>query len=133
MALARRAGHKRSMAQYFFKLREGAALIDDPEGCEFPSLAVARAAATSAARELVAIDLWANRPARLHRIEICDAAGQLLGTVSVQDALTDTEELARPPVVPFRGHPNRRSHVARHPRGDADTLRRGLKPEAPAL
>src|SRR3954470_925681 len=112
MAPACRPRHKRSMARYFFKLREGAALIDDPEGCEFPNWTAARAAATSAARELVAIDLWANRPARLSRIEICDAAGQLLGTVSVQDALTDTEELARPPVVPFRSHPNRRSHVA---------------------
>jgi len=69
-----------SMARYFFKLRERVALIDDPSGCEFPTLAAARAAATVAAREPVAIDLWANRPARLHRIEICDAAGQLLGT-----------------------------------------------------
>src|SRR4051812_31327003 len=108
------------MTRYFFKLRESAALIDDPSGCEFPTLAAARAAATSAARELVAIDLWANRPARLSRIEICDAAGQLLGTVSVQDALTDTEELACPAVVPFPVPPNCRSHVARHPRGDAD-------------
>ena len=89
-------GTNPSMTRYFFTLREGAALIDDPEGCEFPTLVAARAAATSAARELVAMDLWANRPARLHRIEICDAAGQLLGTVSVQDALTDTEELADP-------------------------------------
>ena len=83
------------MAQYFFKLREAGALIDDPGGCEFPDLAAARAAAVAAGRELVAIDLWANRPSRLRQIEICDAAGQLLKMVSVQDILTDTEDTSR--------------------------------------
>jgi hypothetical protein len=113
------------MPRYFFKLRESAALIDDPDGCEFLTLAAARAAAIAVARELVAVDLWANRPARLKRIEICDAAGQLLGTVSVQDALTDTEEAACAPATPFRNRLNGRGHVARRPRGNRDSFRPG--------
>jgi len=78
------------MPRFFFHARYGDALTEDPEGAEWPDLDRARIEAIAAARALAADDLRGNRPARNVQIEITDAAGQRLATVSVRD-FTETK------------------------------------------
>jgi len=75
------------MPRFFFPGRDGDALTQDPEGTEFPDLEAARAEAITGLRQLAADDLRQNLPASNRQIDIYDAAGQLLATVSARDAL----------------------------------------------
>jgi len=75
------------MSRFFFQVRTDTALIDDPEGIEFPHLEAARAEAIAGLRQLAAEALRQNLPASNRQVDICDAAGLLLATVSVQDAI----------------------------------------------
>jgi len=75
------------MPRFFFPGRDGDALTKDREGIELPDLEAARAEAIAGLRQLAADDLRQNLPASNRQIDICDAAGRLLATVSAQDAL----------------------------------------------
>ncbi|WP_380070842.1 DUF6894 family protein [Dankookia sp. GCM10030260] len=75
------------MPRFFFHSRTDTALAEDPEGAEFPTLEAARTEAIASLRQLTADALRQNLPARNHHIDICDAAGRLLATVSAQDAI----------------------------------------------
>jgi hypothetical protein len=75
------------MSRFFFHNRTGTALAEDLEGTELPTLEVARAEAIIDLRQFVAAALRHNRLVGNRHIDIYDAAGLLLMTVSVQDAI----------------------------------------------
>jgi 3-oxoacyl-[acyl-carrier-protein] synthase III len=75
------------MSRFFFQVRTDTALIEDPEGIELPHLEAARAEAIAGLRQLAADALLQNLPASNRQVDICDAAGLLLATVSAQDAI----------------------------------------------
>jgi hypothetical protein len=71
-------------ADFFFHIRHGGSLAEDPDGTDLPTLAPAYAEAVAMARELAAADLRANKPVRNLSIEITDAVGQIQTTLSVR-------------------------------------------------
>jgi hypothetical protein len=75
------------MPRFFFQNRTDTTLVEDPEGIELPHLEAARAEAITGLRQLAAEELRQNLPASNRQIDICDAAGRLLVTVSAQDAI----------------------------------------------
>ena len=74
------------MPRFFFRVRDGDGLSEDPEGSELPNLDAARAEALAAARQLVADRLRRGDLSGGQAFEICDDAGRLLATVSFGDA-----------------------------------------------
>jgi hypothetical protein len=74
------------MTRYFFHLRDGVDEILDPEGVELPSEAVAEAALV-AARDCMAADVKAGRLDLSSRIDVYQADGELVQSVSFADAL----------------------------------------------
>ena len=75
------------MPRFYFNIRDGDALIEDPDGSDLRDLDVARTEALAAAREILANRLRANRILDGQRIEITDAAGDVLATVSLKDVI----------------------------------------------
>jgi hypothetical protein len=75
------------MSRFFFYNRTDTALAEDLEGTELPTLEAARAEAIIDLRQFAAAALRHNRPVGNCHIDIYDAAGLLLATVSVQDAI----------------------------------------------
>ena len=76
-----------SMTRYFFHIRRGDTLIEDPEGQEFETLDDARTEATDAARDLVATAVRTGRPIDDDRIEICDEHNRCYATIRLTDVL----------------------------------------------
>ena len=75
------------MPRFYFNIRDGDALIEDPDGSDLRDLDVARAEALAAAREILANRLRSNQILDGQRIEITDATGEVLATVSLKDVI----------------------------------------------
>ena len=75
------------MPRFFFHVRDGDSLTEDPDGSELPDLAAALAEALAAARELAAERIKAGKGPDGRRFEIGDAAGRTLATVPFRAAL----------------------------------------------
>lgn len=75
------------MQTFYFHVRDGDALIEDPDGSDLPDLEAARAEALLAAREAVAEALRAGRAVDGRRFEIADDAGRVLASVGFRDVL----------------------------------------------
>jgi hypothetical protein len=75
------------MPVYFFNIREGEALIVDPEGSDLPDEAAMRAYAVDAARDLLSAAVLAGRLPLDHAIEVTDEAGRPVLTVAYADAV----------------------------------------------
>jgi hypothetical protein len=74
------------MPRFFFHMRDGDWLVEDPEGSELPDLEAARAKAADLARDYLAGRLGAGQALDFDCIEIWDGAGQILETVPFPDA-----------------------------------------------
>ena len=79
----------RPMPRFFFHVREGDRLTDDPDGAEFPDLETARADALASARELLAGRLRKTGTLGDQRFEISDEAGRVLAEVPLREAILD--------------------------------------------
>jgi hypothetical protein len=75
------------MPHYYFHNRTDIALAEDPDGTELATLKAARAEAVIDLRQLAAAAIRQSLPVGNRHIDICDAAGQLLMTVSARGAL----------------------------------------------
>lgn len=73
--------------RYFFHLREGDNLLEDPEGSVLPDLATARCEALAEARDLLAAYVRAGTLLDGQHFEITDENGQVLMEVLLRDAL----------------------------------------------
>jgi hypothetical protein len=76
-----------TMPRFFFHSRTDTALVEDLEGADFPTLEAARAEAIADLRQLAADALRHNLPVGSRHVDIYDAAGLLLTTVSARDAI----------------------------------------------
>jgi hypothetical protein len=65
------------MARYFFHIKDGAELIQDPEGSELATMADARCQALKSARELWADAIKSGRPLGADAVVIADELGSL--------------------------------------------------------
>ena len=87
------------MPWLYFNLRIGQMLIEDPDGCEFASLAEAQTSALVTARHLWASAIIAGDDLSGETIEIIDACGCHVATMELVDALP-FRPAARPPALP---------------------------------
>jgi len=74
------------MPRYYFHVREGNRVMEDPDGGAFLDLQAARDEALAAAREMLAERLKAGRVLDGQQIDICDEAGATLATVRFREA-----------------------------------------------
>lgn len=75
------------MPRFFFHVRDGDGLTEDPDGSEWPDLAAALTEALEAARDLLAEQVKAGTSPGEQHFEISDDAGRMLATVPFRDAL----------------------------------------------
>lgn len=75
------------MPSFYFHVRDGDALFEDPDGSELPDLEAARAEAVTAAREAFAELIRRGKAAASRRFEIADGAGRILATVGLRDVI----------------------------------------------
>lgn len=75
------------MRRFYFHIRDGSGLIEDPDGSDLPDLDAARAEALASAREILANRLRSGEVLDGQSIEITDAAGEVLATVPLKDAI----------------------------------------------
>ena len=75
------------MPSYYFHIRDGDRLIEDPDGSELPNLEAARAEAFAAAREAIAEQIRMGKSVGGRSFEIADEAGRVLATVTSRDVL----------------------------------------------
>jgi len=82
-----RAGNPTSLTVplFFFHVRDGDGLTEDPDGSELPDLRAAKAEAVVAAFEITAAVLRAGKTPGARRFEIRDKAGRTLATVPFPD------------------------------------------------
>ncbi len=73
------------MPIFYFHVRDGDRMVEDPDGAELPDLAAARAKAATAIREAVARPASGGRDLGRRRFEITDERGRLLATVAFLD------------------------------------------------
>ncbi|SOR26800.1 conserved protein of unknown function [Methylorubrum extorquens] len=73
------------MPLFFFHIRDGATLIEDPDGSELPDLAAAREEAVQGARFLLAEKLKAGEVLDGQRFEITSAEGVVLALLLFKD------------------------------------------------
>lgn len=78
------------MPTFYFHVRDGAGLTEDPDGSDLPDLEAARAEALAAARDILAERIKRAKNPDRRRFEIHDDAGRMLGTVPFLDALDPT-------------------------------------------
>lgn len=76
------------MPLYFFNIREGTSLIDDPEGSDLPDAAAAHAYAVKAARALLSDEVHRGRLPLGHAIEVTDERGEAVLRVTFGDSVT---------------------------------------------
>lgn len=75
------------MPHYFFHVRGGPVEADDEEGCELPDAAAAERYAVGAARELLAAAVLEGRLPLEERIDVTDASGRRLLSLSFGEAV----------------------------------------------
>jgi hypothetical protein len=75
---------------YFFHVRGGSADLDADEGLEFPDEGIARAAALTGARSLIAADVMDGILNLSPRIEVADERGAVLFSVPFTSAVVET-------------------------------------------
>lgn len=73
--------------RFFFHLRNGSLLIEDPDGTELPDLEAAIIDAQVSARHLLADKLRAGAMLDGQRFEITDEAGRILAVLPLRDVL----------------------------------------------
>ena len=73
------------MPTFYFHVRDGDRMVEDPDGAELPDLAAARDKAATAVRQAVSRPLSAGRDLGRRRFEIADERGRLLATVAFRD------------------------------------------------
>ncbi|ARO53927.1 hypothetical protein B2G69_07030 [Methylorubrum zatmanii] len=73
------------MPLFFFHIRDGATLIEDPDGSELPDLAAAREEAAQGARFILAEKLKAGEVLDGQRFEITSAEGVVLALLLFKD------------------------------------------------
>lgn len=73
--------------RYYFNIREGGTLIEDPDGQEFATPEAMRTEAVEAARELMATRLLSGQPMDGRTFEMVDEAGTLVGELPFRDAI----------------------------------------------
>jgi hypothetical protein len=71
--------------RYFFNIRDSQGLVPDDEGTELSTMALARVEAHASARDFAIDDLRGGRPIRSRSIEITDANGAILESISVPE------------------------------------------------
>jgi hypothetical protein len=72
-------------ALYYFNIRTGSALVDDPEGNRYPDLQAARDVAVAMARDLTVEGEQQDEDRQCWQVEIMDRANQLVMTVAFVD------------------------------------------------
>lgn len=75
------------MSVFYFHVRDGDWMVEDPDGAELPDLAAARAKAATAIRQAVSRPSSAGRDLGRRLFEIADARGRLLATVAFRDVV----------------------------------------------
>jgi hypothetical protein len=75
------------MSVFYFRVRDGGFVVEDPNGAELPDLATARDKAAMAIRLAVSEPASAGRDLGRRRFEITDEAGLLLATVAFRDVV----------------------------------------------
>lgn len=75
------------MPTFFFNLRDGNSLIKDLEGEDFETIAAARQVAVFSAREILAELVRQGNEVDGQSIDILDATGAVVATVSLMDEL----------------------------------------------
>ena len=75
------------MARYFFHLREPGAYVRDEEGAELSDLAAAHIYALDSVRDIISMEARRGVIPLSHVIEIADAAGNVVRTISYADAV----------------------------------------------
>lgn len=79
------------MPRYYLNLFNDVDTIDE-EGADFPDLAEARKGAVDAARALIAEHVTKGQPIDLgDRIEVADAAGEVLAVIRFREVVTITD------------------------------------------
>ena len=81
------------MTQYFFHVCNGDEISRDLEGQELPDLEAAKREAVSANREMLGERLLHGGSLDSRRIEIADADGEVLATISAEDVLLKNGQL----------------------------------------
>jgi hypothetical protein len=79
--------HEAELALYYFNVRTGSGIIEDPEGDTHPSLQAAREDALAQARALIAEGDQKGEDRRSWRVEIMDRANQHMLTVAFSEVL----------------------------------------------
>jgi hypothetical protein len=82
------AAEEMNMARYYFNIRHGNTVLDDPDGTELPSLDHALVEAEDGLRELVSSALLARTLAP-DAMEIVSEDGSFLSQVTLRDTLGD--------------------------------------------
>ena len=75
------------MPRYYFHVRDGADLLLDEEGAEFPGRDGALAEAISSARDIVASQVRDGQVVGDALIEITDESGQLVETLQMRSVI----------------------------------------------
>jgi len=75
------------MTRYFFHIRDGETLIEDPDGEECQSVADARSEAILSARDLLAKRLKSGDILDGQKIEITTGDGHVVAIVPLKDAI----------------------------------------------
>lgn len=76
-----------SMPNFYFHIRDGDALTEDPEGSDLPDLEAARAEALTAVRQIAAEGIRTGKRVLGKSMEITDEAGRVLATVAFLDVV----------------------------------------------
>jgi len=79
--------HRAERTLYYFNIRTGAGLVEDPEGDTYPDLQAAREGALAAARVMIAEGDQTGEDRRSWRVEIMDRANQHVLTIMFSEAL----------------------------------------------
>lgn len=79
--------HRAETALYYFNIRTGSSLVEDPEGATYPGLQAARSAAIAKARDMIVEGGQKGDDRRSWRVEIMDRANQHVLTVGFSEAL----------------------------------------------
>lgn len=75
------------MKRFFFHIRDGATLIEDPEGSVLPNIEAAREEAMQAARKILASKILAGEVVDGQTFEIIDETGAMCATLPFKDAM----------------------------------------------
>jgi hypothetical protein len=80
------------MPRFFFHIRDGDELIEDPDGSVLPDLEAARVEAIEGARAIVAAKVLAGKLIDGQKFEITDESGNTLDLIPFKSALILTED-----------------------------------------